>query len=69
MTSSKNLEQASRRPCEGCGVPLLGTRARRFCSPRCRARAHRVSKAQKAKVILRKLKSDIAELEKLVGHE
>ena len=67
VRTSRAVQTPRERRCEQCGSLLRGKRSQLYCDATCRSTAYRRRKGETARVIVRRLKNDIAELEKMVG--
>ena len=69
VRASCAVQTAGARRCEHCGSLLHGKGTQFYCNAKCRAMVYRARNVETVRVIVRRLKDDIAELEKLVDRE
>ena len=67
VRTSRAVQTPRARRCEQCGSLLRGKRSQVYCDATCRSTAYRRRKAETTRVIVRRLKDDIAKLKTLVG--
>ena len=66
VRTSRAVRTAGARRCEHCGSLLHGKGTQFYCTAKCRAMAYRARKTETVRVIVGRLKDDIAELEEFV---
>jgi predicted nucleic acid-binding Zn ribbon protein len=66
--ASKGQTTASEHTCGECGQPLTGQKER-FCSDKCRMRAHRAAQEANRRALIAKVKQSVDELEEALFKE
>ena len=69
VRTSRAVQTAGARRCEHCGSLLHGKGTQFYCTAKCRAMAYRARKTETVRVIVERLKDDIAQLEELVDRQ